>query len=263
MIGIIGGSGLEDPKFLKGAEEKSLETKFGKPSSPIVVGEIVGKKIAILSRHGRKHDIMPTNVNNRANIWALKELGVKKVLATTACGSLREEIIPGEMVFADQFIDRTSKRSSTFFDKEEVCHIPMADPFCEKTRGKLVETAKNLGLKHHEKGTIVTIEGPRFSTRAESNMFRTIGGDVVNMSTVPESVLAREAGMCYQPIALATDYDCWKLEDRVDIGSVLEVFKKNVENVKKLLLETIPKLELGECECQKHIDTAIIRAKED
>jgi len=263
MIGIIGGSGLEHPMFLKGAKEKQVETKFGKPSSPIVVGEIAGKKVAILSRHGRKHDIMPTNVNNRANIWALKELGVKKVLATTACGSLREEISPGNMVFADQFIDWTSKRSSTFFDKEEVCHIPMADPFCEKVRGKLIETAKGLGLKHHEKGTIVTIEGPRFSTRAESSMFRTIGGDVINMSTVPESVLAREAGMCYQPIALATDYDCWKQDERVDIGSVLEVFKKNVENVKKLLLETIPKLEFEECGCQKHIDTAVIRAKED
>jgi 5'-methylthioadenosine phosphorylase len=263
MIGIIGGSGLEDPKFLKGAEEKEVETKFGKPSSPVTIGEIAGKRIAIISRHGRKHEIMPTNVNNRANIWALKELGVKKVLATTACGSLREEIVPGDIVFADQFIDWTSKRSSTFFDKEEVCHIPMADPFCEKTRGKLIETAKALGLEHHGKGTIVTIEGPRFSTRAESNMFRTIGGDVINMSTVPEVVLAREAGLCYQAIALATDYDCWKQEERVDIGSVLEVFKKNVENVKKLLLETIPKLEFEECACQKHIDTAVIKAKDD
>ena len=234
MIGIIGGSGLEDPKILKGAKEFEVETPYGKPSSALVIGEIGGKKVAIISRHGKKHEIMPTNVNNRANIHALKEQGVKHVLATTACGSLREEIAPGQIVFPDQFIDRTTKRASTFFDKGKVCHIPMADPFCPQLRKLLIETAKGLEMPHHEKGTVVTIEGPRFSTRAESNMFRTLGGDVINMSTVPVVVLAREAGMCYQAVAMPTDYDCWKAGESVDISMVMKVFRQNVENVKKL-----------------------------
>ena len=227
------------------------------------MGEIAGKKVAVISRHGKGHKIMPSNVNFRANVWALKEQGVKHLLATTACGSLREEIMPGQIVFPNQFIDWTSKRSSTFFDKEEVCHIPMADPFCPKLRKILIETAKQLKLGHHGKGTVVTIEGPRFSTRAESHMFRKIGGDVINMSTVPEVVLAREAGMCYQTIAMPTDYDCFREGESVDIGTVLKVFRQNVENVKRLLLETIPKIDFKECECQRHIDNAIIRVEED
>ena len=263
MIGIIGGSGLDDPKILKGAEEKEILTPYGKPSSPITVGKIGGMPVAILARHGRKHQIMPGNVNFRANIWALKGLGVKHLLATTACGSLREEIMPGHIVFPDQFIDWTSKRSSTFFDKEEVCHIPMADPFCPNMRQTLIETAKKLKLPHHENGTIVTIEGPRFSTRAESHMFRKIGGDMINMSTVPEVVLAREAGMCYQSIAMATDYDCWKEGDSVEIKTVFRVFTKNVENVKQLLINAAPAIALEECHCQKHIGNAMARIEED
>ncbi len=263
MIGIIGGSGLEKPEIIKGAKEIEVETPYGKPSSSLLIGEIAGKKVAIISRHGKKHQIMPTNVNFRANVWALKEQGCRQVLATTACGSLREEIMPGQLVFPDQFIDWTSKRSSTFFDKEQVCHIPMAEPFCPKLRGLLAGKAKELKLPHHEKGTVVTIEGPRFSTRAESHMFRKIGGDVINMSTVPEVVLAREAGMCYQVIAMATDYDCWRLGEAVDIATVLEVFKRNVENVKKLLLAAIPKISFAECQCQKHIEGAVVKVEED
>ena len=262
MIGIIGGSGLDDLKLLKEAKEKKVETPYGKPSSLIAIGKIGNVEVAIIARHGKKHRIMPSNVNFRANIWALKELGVKHLLATTACGSLREEIIPGQLVFPDQFIDWTSKRASTFFDKKKVCHIPMADPFCPKLKKILVETAKELNLGHHEKGTVVTIEGPRFSTRAESNMFRTIGGDIINMSTVPEIVLAREAGMCYQSIAMATDYDCWREGESVDIASVMKVFGKNVENVKNLLLAAIPKISFTECECQKHIDNAVINRED-
>jgi len=263
MIGIIGGSGLDNPKILKEAEEKEVETKFGKPSSPIMIGKIEGKDVAIIARHGKKHEIMPSNVNFRANIWALKELGVKHVLATTACGSLREEIKPGQLVFPDQFIDWTSKRSSTFFDKDEVCHIPMAEPFCPQLRKILIETAKELKLEHHEKGTVVTIEGPRFSTKAESLMFRQIGGHVINMSTVPEIVLAREAGMCYQSVAMPTDYDCWRSKgEAVDIATVLKVFKKNIENVTGLLIKAIPKIDFKECDCQHHIDGAIIRTED-
>jgi 5'-methylthioadenosine phosphorylase len=263
MIGIIGGSGLEDPKFLKRAKEIAVKTPYGAPSSKLVVGEISGRKVAIISRHGKKHKIPPSNVNNRANIWALKKQGVTHILATTACGSLREDIMPGHIVFPDQFIDWTSKRSSTFFDRNEVCHIPMADPFCGKLRSILVETAKELKLPHHEKGTVVTVEGPRFSTRAESQMFRKIGGDVINMSTVPEVVLAREAGMCYQVIAMATDYDCWREGESVAIKDVLKAFKANVENVKKLMLASIPKINFRDCECREHIKEAIVKAEED
>lgn len=263
MIGIIGGSGLESPKILRGAKEVEVTTPYGKPSSKLILGKISGIDVAIISRHGKKHQIMPGNVNFRANIWALKEQGVRQVLATTACGSLREEIRPGQIVLPNQFIDWTKKRDSTFFDKEQVCHIPMADPFCPMLRKILINAAKELKLVCHEKGTIVTIEGPRFSTRAESKMFRQVGGDIINMSTVPEVVLAREAGMCYQGIAMATDYDCWREQDSVDIGTVLLEFKKNVENVKKLMLTAIPRIESKECECQKHIAGAIVKVEED
>ena len=262
MIGIIGGSGLDDPKLLKEAVEKKIETPYGKPSAAITIGKINNIDVAILPRHGKKHEIMPSNVNFRANIWALKELGVKHLIATTACGSLREEIMPGQLVFPDQFIDWTNKRASTFFDKEEVCHIPMADPFCPKIRDTIIEISKKLKIPHHEKGTIITIEGPRFSTRAESKMFRTIGADIINMSTVPEVVLAREAGMCYQSIAMATDYDCWREGENVNITSVMKVFAKNVKNVKSLLLTAIPKISFTECKCQKHINNAIINKKD-
>ena len=194
-VGIIGGSGLEDPKFLKDQREVEYETPYGKPSSPLMVGKISGVEVVILSRHGKGHTIMPTNVPYQANIYALKEAGCTHILATTACGSLREEIKPGELVFIDQFIDRTTKRRSTFYEKDLVCHIPMAEPFCPNLRRLLYEQARKLGFRCHERGTVVTIEGPRFSSRAESLMFRQWGGDVINMTTVPEVVLAREAGL--------------------------------------------------------------------
>ncbi len=259
-IGIIGGSGLDDPKILKEAKDIEVNTPFGKPSSPLTIGKISGVDVVLLARHGRKHTIMPTNVPNQANIWALKEQGVTHIIATTACGSLREEIKPGELVLVDQFIDKTTERKKTFYEKDRVCHIPMAEPFCKELRKLLLESAEELKLRYHKKGTVITIEGPRFSTRAESNMFRMWGADVINMSTVPEAVLAREAGICYQVIAMATDYDCF-LEDKphVTIDEVLNVMKKNAENVKKLIIATIPKIkENPECRCRQDIKTAII-----
>lgn len=199
-------------------------------------------------RHGRQHTIMPSKVNYQANIWALKEEGCTHVIVTTACGSLREEIQPGDIVIIDQFIDRTTRRSQTFYDGSHsctrgVCHIPMAEPFCPKTREVLIETAKKLGLRCHSKGTMVTIEGPRFSSRAESFMFRTWGADVINMTTVPEVVLAKEAGICYASIAMATDYDCWKEhEEAVSVDRVLKTLKENANKAKSLLLTTIPQI---------------------
>ncbi|MEM2112005.1 MAG: S-methyl-5'-thioadenosine phosphorylase [Candidatus Bathyarchaeia archaeon] len=259
-IGIIGGSGLEDPKILKEAKEVEVETVYGKPSSALSLGKIKGVDVVLLSRHGKKHTIMPTNVPYQANIWALKDTGCTHILATTACGSLREEIKPGDFVFIDQFIDRTTKRKSTFYEKDIVCHIPMAEPFCPNLRKLLYEQAKKLGFKCHEKGTVVTIEGPRFSSRAESHMFRQWGGDVINMTTVPEVVLAREAGLHYATIAMPTDYDCWKPgEEAVDVSMVLKTFKANAEKVQKLLIETIPHIiDYDNCRCTKDIETAVM-----
>ncbi|XP_052573713.1 S-methyl-5'-thioadenosine phosphorylase [Peromyscus californicus insignis] len=247
-IGIIGGTGLDDPEILEGRTEKYVDTPFGKPSDALILGKIKNVDCVLLARHGRQHTIMPSKVNYQANIWALKEEGCTHVIVTTACGSLREEIQPGDMVIIDQFIDRTSLRPQTFYDGSHcgargVCHIPMAEPFCPKTREVLIETAKKLGLRCHSKGTIVTIEGPRFSSRAESFVFRTWGADVINMTTVPEVVLAKEAGICYASIAMATDYDCWKEhEEAVSVDGVLKTMKENANKAKSLLLTTIPQI---------------------
>lgn len=249
-IGIIGGTGLDDPKLLTDFQELEVETPFGKPSSPLTTGKLGDKEVVIIARHGKDHSIMPTKVPFRANIWALKEAGCSHILASTACGSLREEIKPGDLVFLDQFIDNTKHRNLTFFE-DKVIHTPMADPFCPKLRQLLVESAKKLGISYHEKGTIVTIEGPRFSTRAESHMFRSWGADAVNMSTVPEVILAREIGICYQSIAMSTDYDCWKEgEEDVTWEMIVGRMKENAANVKKLFLAVIPKIDFYDCECK-------------
>ena len=256
-MGIIGGSGLDDPKIIKNLKEIDVKTPFGKPASKLMLGKIKGVEVVILSRHGEGHRIMPTNVPFQANVWALKQQGCTHILATTACGSLREKIKPGEFVLPDQFIDRTTKRKSTFYEKDKVCHIPMAEPFCPKLRELLSKTCKELKLSHHNKGTVVTIEGPRFSTKAESHMFRQWGADVVNMTTVPEVVLAREAGICYQAIAMATDYDCWhESEEPVNVEMVLKTMAKNAENVKNLIIKTIPKINYVDCECKEAIKTS-------
>jgi len=248
-IAIIGGSGLDDPELMTGIKEIEVETPYGAPSSPLVTGTIGGIETVILARHGRDHSIYPTGVNFRANIHALKEIGCTHILATTAVGSLREEIRPGDLVFPDQFIDFTKHRVLTFYD-DVVVHTPMADPFCGKLADLLVESSQQLQLRFHAKGTVVTIEGARFSTRAESHMFRLLGADVINMSTVPEVILAREKGICYQSIAMSTDYDCWKEdEESVTWEMILATMKKNADNVKELLIKTLPKIRFDQCEC--------------
>ena len=265
-VGIIGGSGLDDPNILEGAIDKVVMTPFGEPSSSLKIGNLNGVDVVLLARHGKDHSIMPTNVNFRANIWALKEEGCTHLLVSTACGSLREHIKPGDFVFIDQFIDRTTKRSQSFYNDpcypafaDTVCHIPMADPFCLHLRTALAESARELGLGFHDRGTMVTIEGPRFSSRSESHFFRQIGGDVINMSTVPEVVLAREAGMCYAAIAMATDYDCWHIsEESVSWDMILEVFKKNVANVLSLFRQTLPKIVDVPCSCREAIKTSVV-----
>jgi len=244
-IGIIGGSGLEDPKLLGNYQEKDVETPYGKPSSSIVCGKLAGMDVCILSRHGKKHEITPSHVNNRANIFALKKLGCSHIIATTAVGSLREEIGRGDFVILDQFIDFTKQRLETFYDsfKEKPIHVSLADPFSEQMRKKIIECCQELGIKFHPFGTVVTIEGPRFSTRAESNMFRQWGADVINMSIAPEAILAREAELEYSAIAMSTDYDCWKTEEKpVSWEDVFKVFSDNAEKMKKLLVRIVEKM---------------------
>lgn len=215
--------------------------------------------VAIIPRHGAHHHIPPSMVNARANIWALKHLGCTHVIATTACGSLREEIKPGDIVFPDQFIDRTTKRHQSFYEGHEFCHIGMADPFCPTLRGILIASAKEKHIAHHERGTVLTIEGPRFSTKAESNLFRQWGCDLINMTTVPEVVLAREAELCYAQIALATDYDCWhEAETAVSIELILSRLKEFSKHFNDLLLKAIPKITDVDCTCRHALDGALI-----
>ena len=244
-IGIIGGSGLDNPELLQDFKEIEVDTKYGKPSDKLTVGKLGNAEVVILPRHGKGHKITPTGVNYRANIQALKDQNVDYILATTACGSLREEIGRGDFVILDQFIDFTRHRQITFHEdfKEGVRHAPMADPFNKKLRKLLIEASKELGFKPHEKGTVITIEGPRFSTKAESHMFRLWGADVINMSIAPECILANEASIPYAVIAMATDFDSWKEEEiTVTWEEILKVFEKNSENVKMLLISTIKKL---------------------
>ena len=247
-IGIIGGSGLDDPKILKDAKEIEVDTPYGKPSSALTVGKIEGVDVVMLARHGREHTIPPTQVNFKANIQALKDQGCTHILTTTACGSLRQEIGRGDFVILDQFIDFTRHRKITYYEEfpaggENAKHTAMPDPFSEELRQAFIAASKELKLKFHEKGTVVTIEGPRFSTRAESKMFRIWGADVINMSVAPECILANEAGIPYAAVAMSTDYDSWKEDEKpVTWKEILTVFNQNVGNVKKLLIATIPKI---------------------
>ena len=238
-IGIIGGSGMDDPKLLSDPKTIEMETPYGKPSDKLLSGIINDTEVVILARHAKDHSISPTKIPFRANIWALKNVGCSHILATTACGSLREDMAPGDLVFIDQFIDWTKLRKLSFFE-DEVVHTPMAEPFDDHMRKKLIETARKLGARHHEKGTMLTVEGPRFSTKAESFMFRAMGADLINMSTVPEVSLANELEVPYQSIAMVTDYDCWKEnEEPVTFEMVLKTMKENADKVKSLIVDVI------------------------
>ncbi len=239
-IGLIGGSGVYDPKLLENIETIPIKkTEYGDTSDVITKGILKGKEVYIIPRHGLNHQYNPSTVPYRANIMALKELGVTKLLTVSAVGSLKEEYKPGDFVFTDQFIDRTTKRNQTFTGK---VHISLAEPFCADLRNQLSKKAKELNLPYHEKGTCVVIEGPRFSTKAESKLFRSWDADTVNMTLTPEVVLAREAEICYANIAMVTDYDVWK-EHTVSHAQVLKVMKDNTEKVKQLLMSIIPEID--------------------
>jgi 5'-methylthioadenosine phosphorylase len=257
-IGIIGGTGLYDPKLLKNVQEITVTTPYGNPSDVITTGELGGKCVAFLPRHGKKHTIRPTDINARANIFALKKLGVRRILAPSTVGSLREEYHPGEIAFCDQFIDRTTRREQSFYTEDKVCHITVAEPMCPELRENLIDVAKALGVKMHPTGTYVCIEGPRFSTKAESKMYRQWGADVVGMTMVPECVLAREAEICYASISTVTDYDVWK-DHPVCVDDIVKIMKTNIENVKRIIAETVTKLptERG-CKCGEALKGAFV-----
>jgi len=243
-IGIIGGSGLDDPKLLKDYKEIEVETPFGKPSSFITCGKIDEVDVFILARHGKKHDIPPSQVNYRANIYALRQLGCKHIIATSAVGSLREEIQRGDLVVLDDFIDFTRHRKTTFFEKFDFGprHVSVVKPFSDVLREKIIESCRELDFKHHPTGTVITIEGPRFSSVAESKVFRSWNADVINMSIAPEAILAREAEVHYAAIAMATDYDCWKQdEEPVTWEQIVKIMEENSDKVKKVIMRTISK----------------------
>ncbi len=242
-IGIIGGSGLDNPDILQKAYDRMVVTPWGPPSGPLKFGMVEGVDVVLLARHGREHTIPPTLVNYRANVQALKDAGCTHILATTAVGSLREDIGRGDLVIIDQFIDFTKRRAMSFhesFAPHHPVHTPMAEPFDPALRSLLLDVCDSNGYRVHRTGTVITIEGPRFSTRAESRMFRAWGADVINMSIATEAALANEADIPYAAVAMSTDYDCWKTdEEPVSWNAILEVFTSNAKKVTTLLIQAI------------------------
>ncbi|OGS07464.1 MAG: methylthioadenosine phosphorylase [Elusimicrobia bacterium RIFOXYA12_FULL_51_18] len=264
-IAVIGGSGLYAMRELKGIREIKVKTPFGDPSDKVVLGEISGVPAAFLPRHGRKHVILPSEINNRANMWALKSLGVKTIISVSAVGSLRAELPPTHFVFPDQFKDETRGRISTFFGGGIVGHVPLAEPFCMALAKMMYKEAGKLGIRSHFGGTYVCMEGPGFSTKAESHYHRKMGYSVVGMTVATEAKLAREAGFHYAPISLVTDYDCWKEGEEVDQEKVTTTLKKNIENIRRLLVKVIPLAAKAGChaDCAGLIKTSVFTHREN
>jgi 5'-methylthioadenosine phosphorylase len=260
VVGVIGGSGVYEIEGIEQLREIKIKTPFGDTSDAITVGVLNGVKCAFLPRHGRGHRLTPTEIPVRANIWALKSLGVEKILAISACGSLKEEIKPKTFCIPDQIFDRTVHRTSTFFGDGVVAHVGVAEPFCEGLRNILLEGVKELGIEHTFGGTYVCMEGPQFSTKAESQVNRSHGFSVIGMTAAPEAKLAREAEMCYATVGLVTDYDVWKEGEEVTVEKVLEVMAANVANAKKLIKNVITKFAADKkpCACQSALKYAIM-----
>ena len=255
-IGIFGGPGIYDSELLQESKEISIDTPYGKTSDSITIGDYKGRKVAFMPRHGKKHAIPPHMINFRANIWAFKELGVTRILAPSAVGSLKEEFKPGDFALPSQFLDFTKSRIGSFSEDGRVIHISVAEPFCPELQEIVLQTAQSQNIKIHKNCTYVCIEGPRFSTKAESKFFRTAGADIIGMTLVPECQLAREAQICYVSISTITDYDVWA-EKPVTAKEVLETLSKNVEITKKMLavlLEKIPKTR--KCYCERALSEA-------
>jgi 5'-methylthioadenosine phosphorylase len=255
-IGIFGGTGIYDSGLLEDAKEVDIDTPYGIPSDTISVGTFKGRKIAFLPRHGKKHTIPPHMINFKANIWAFKELGVTRIIAPSAVGSLKEELAPGHFVLPTQFLDFTKSRDGSFSEDGRVIHISVAEPFCPELQSSITKVTDDLGIQIHKDCTYVCIEGPRFSTKAESKFYRTTGADIIGMTLVPECQLAREAQICYASISTVTDYDVWA-EKPVTAKEVLETLSKNVEGTKKILTELIEKIPKDRsCFCAKALEEA-------
>lgn len=257
-IGIIGGSGLYQMPDVRIVEERVIATPYGSPSDAFTICDLEGVMVAFLPRHGRGHRVNPSNVNSRANIYALKSLGVEQVIAISAVGSLKLEIKPRDMVIPDQLIDKTKSRPNTFFDEIAV-HANFADPFCPVLSHHLYQSANELGMRVHQGGIYVCMEGPLFSTKAESALHRSWGASVIGMTAIPEAKLAREAELCYAMVCLATDYDVWHDSETVDITMILDNLRQNVANVQKLVKKVVATLtDQRTCDCSSALATAIL-----
>jgi 5'-methylthioadenosine phosphorylase len=240
-IGVFGGSGFYS--FLEDTEQVELDTPYGKPSAPLTIGDVGGKRVAFLPRHGIRHELPPAQINYRANVWAMKELGVRRIIGPNASGALKRELRLGEFVVCDQFVDRTHGRADTFYEGPETTHVSAADPYCADLRRILVETARELDIPVRDGGTVVVIQGPRFSTRAESKWFQDAGWDVINMTAYPEGYLARELELCYANISMITDHDVGvEGTPPVSHHDVIRVFNENNEKLRELLFAAIPKI---------------------
>jgi 5'-methylthioadenosine phosphorylase len=263
MVGVIGGSGLYEMEGLEEVQTVSLKTPFGAPSDPFIVGRLEGVKIAFLPRHGKGHRISPSSLNFRANIFGMKKLGVQWIIGVSAVGSMKESIHPGEMVIPDQFIDRTTGRVSTFFSDGIVGHVSFADPVCPALSEILLQAGKEVGATVQKGGTYICIEGPQFSTRAESKLYRSWGVDVIGMTNIPEAKLAREAEICYATLAFATDYDCWhETAGDVSIGDVLRILAQSTKIAQSAIRNAVQKLpKRRECLCSTALQYALITGK--
>ena len=260
LLGVIGGSGLYSMKELNVIEKITVDTPFGAPSEDVVIGELSGTRMAFLPRHGSGHFIPPSEINFRANIFALKKLGVEQIISVSAVGSMKEKLQPGHFSIPYQFIDKTTRRISTFFTTGMVGHVALADPVCLATAKDLSLAAHKVDAVVHDGGTYVCIEGPQFSTRAESNVYRQWGVDIIGMTNATEAKLAREASLCYATLALVTDYDCWKEEEEhVTVEAVLEIMHKNVETAQKILKELAFKFPgRSNCKCESASQNAVV-----
>lgn len=263
-IGVIGGSGLYEMEGLTDVDEVKVKTPFGEPSDLIVIGTLEGQRVAFLPRHGRGHRIMPTELPSRANIYALKSLGVEHIIAVSACGSMKEEIHPLDMVIPDQIFDRTRGRINTFFGGGVVAHISFDEPFCPDLSALLYQAARDTGAKVHKGGTFVVIEGPSFSTKAESRIYRGWGVDIIGMTVLPEAKLAREAEICYSVLANVTDYDVWHVsEEPVSVEMLIDNLRKNAKMARKIIKKVVPNIpEARTCSCPTALKNAIITSKD-
>ncbi len=261
-VGVIGGSGLYEIEGLKDSRDIRIRTPFGAPSDTIRLGTLEGARVAFLSRHGRGHRLNPTDINYRANIYALKTLGVTRVLSVSAVGSMKEAIRPGQMVLPDQFIDLTKRRASTFFEGGIVAHVAFGQPICPTLADALAASARRVGATCHQGGTYLCMEGPQFSTKAESSLYRQWGVDVIGMTNMPEAKLAREAELCYATMALVTDYDCWHdTEEAVTVEAILATLHANVEMAKRIVTALAPEMDAWPaCACQQALTNAIVTA---